>query len=233
MVSTLLFRVTVETLRKAVGAEVLAIKAAVDAGVDFLSNIDLNGTIQFPDIDLALINLSDLQVSLDTNEGSLIAQGEIIAGPSVDIQLPSWAGGEVITTPDLIKLNATGGFTDFGHLEGDVQIFVLGNFAQGNGEVTIDFNDRTLRTSGNLSILNDFIQGDVNLAATSNFDFATAGNASINFPDQFNLPDLQGGYQFVFLNDGNTSNDYVWGGVTIRQDFRDFVSFHHQFSKKR
>ena len=170
LVSTLLFRVTVETARKAIGTLVLAIGEAVDAGVDFLSNIDLNGTIQFPDIDLALINLSDLQVSLDTNEGSLIAQGEIIAGPSVDIQLPSWAGGEVITTPDLIKLNATGGFTDFGHLEGDVQIFVLGNFAQGNGEVTIDFNDRTLRTSGNLSILNDFIQGDVNLAATSNFD---------------------------------------------------------------
>ena len=238
LVSTLLFRVTVETARKAIGTLVLAIGEAVDAGVDFLSNIDLNGTIQFPDIDLALINLSDLQVSLDTNEGRLIAQGEIIAGPSVDIQLPSWAGG-TITTPDIIKLIATGGFTDFGQLEGDAQIFVLGSVGQGNGEFTIDFNDRTLITSGNLSILNDFVKADITLAPTANFDFVTSGNATINFPDigfsieipevslpfgvtipgtskQINLTNAySGSYQLVFTNDDNLSNDYVWGGARV------------------
>ena len=116
---------------------------------------------------------------------------------------------------------------------------MLGSVGQGNGEFTIDFNDRTLITSGNLSILNDFVKADITLAPTANFDFVTSGNATINFPDigfsieipevslpfgvtipgtskQINLTNAySGSYQLVFTNDDNLSNDYVWGGARV------------------
>ncbi len=111
------------------------------------------------------------------------------AGPQIDINLPSWAGGEV--SGSLIGLNLNGTI-DSSHLSASGSVSVANGLALGaSATVMDDWNDDLIEGSGDIKLLGGVVDASASFEADSDLDLTMQGSAMISlgplFPAPFSL----------------------------------------------
>jgi Ca2+-binding RTX toxin-like protein len=140
----------------------------------------------------------------------------ITAGAEINLNLPSWAGGNKRVS--LVELNASAKITS-SNLTTKGSITVLGGLMKGSGDAEVNWDKGYLSASSNFNILDGLITTQTQFLTTSNLDLYMFGEAKVKIPDH--VPFLRGtnlgsGEVYVeYTNDGNSSNDYVaaWGNT--------------------
>lgn len=96
-------------------------------------------------------------------------------------------------------------------LTGNGNLLILGGLAKGTATATLDFNRNLLTAKAELSILDGFINAQTDFTRNPNNDFVLSGAASITSPLGFIGAggSVNGKFLLEYMNDSNSSNDFV------------------------
>ncbi len=146
-------------------------------------------------------------IELDGNIGII---DSLSANKIIDISLPFPFNNVVNIPKNIWSLDVTGKI-DINSLTGIGDLSILGGLAKGRAEAKLDWNQRLLTAKTNLSVLNGFISTETNFTANSNSDIVLTGNGLIKSPNGFIGEGLSvnGKFLLEYMNDGNSSNDFV------------------------
>jgi hypothetical protein len=153
----------------------------------------------------------------------------------IDISLPFPFNSLIDGIPQHVWALDVTGQIDKNSLTGTGDLTILGGLAKGSATATLDWNQHLLSAKANLSILNGFISAKTGFIANSNSDIVLAGDASITVPTGIIGAgvSVNGKFKLQYINDNNSSNDFVATYGEIRTPFGNFdkstkVSFNGQ-----
>lgn len=215
------------------GGDVENIQAQSNATVDLTDTI-LND--QGTDIAQRLISVnssfsSSQQGSITTSEPVFIGKIDIDAGiPDLDISLPDAFGD--FDASKLISLSGDALYTsDAIVVAVDPFVIINDKVATGSGGLAIDTSSENIKADVELSLVNilDGGQGlfttDDSFSINSNLDVVIDGDVEFTIPSEIlglSIPliggdQVGGSYAFQFINDNNSSNDFVavWTEVDV------------------
>ncbi|KHG41284.1 hypothetical protein OA07_12265 [Aphanizomenon flos-aquae 2012/KM1/D3] len=187
----------------------------VEASVTFQ-----DGVLTYAEIDVRDINTqigatgAYLQTIRGVYQGGNISAftGDVVitAGAEINLNLPSWAGGN--KRGSLVKLSEGATITS-SNLRTHGKITVLGGLMTGDVEAEVNWDKKYLWAKSNFSILGGLIITKTQFLATSNLDLYMFGEAEVKWLGGTNLG--SGEVYVEYTNDGNSSNDYVaaWGNT--------------------
>ncbi|MEI3650784.1 MAG: bluetail domain-containing putative surface protein [Dolichospermum lemmermannii FEM_B0920] len=138
----------------------------------------------------------------------------ITAGAEINLNLPSWAGGN--KRGSLVDLKASATITSI-NLTANGEITVLGGLMKGTANAEVNWDKGYLWASSEFNILDGLITTNTQFLATSNLNLYMFGEANVNIPSFVPFiggTNLGSGEVYVeYTNDNNLSNDYVaaWG----------------------
>ena len=138
----------------------------------------------------------------------------ITAGAEINLNLPSWAGGNKRVS--LVDLKASATITS-SNLTANGEITVLGGLMKGMANAEVNWGKGYLWASSEFNILDGLIKTNTQFLATSNLNLYMFGEANVNIPSFVPFiggKNLGSGEVYVeYTNDNNLSNDYVaaWG----------------------
>ena len=178
----------------------------VSAAVDFITDPD-SGSLELNDLEIGVSNLNggagepiaDTGLFLQSITGTInhIAAGDpvptlftgsvtLTAGPQIDINLPSWAGGEV--KGSLIALTLTGSI-DSNHLSASGTMTVAnGLVASESATVTDNWNEGVLEGQGQCSLLGGAVTATASFKVDSELDLTLQGTATLSLGPIFPAP---------------------------------------------
>jgi Ca2+-binding RTX toxin-like protein len=206
-------------------------KVTANATVSIPSGIDVAATVLWNGSQLQYIQIgaSNLNKPIGTtgaflqsiegkyeggNTSAFTGTVGVTAGAQINLNLPSWAGGN--KRGSLVELNASATITS-SNLTANGNITVLGGLMTGNGLAEVNWGKGYLWASSNFNILDRLITTNTQFLATSNLNLYMFGEANVNIPSFVPFiggKNLGSGEVYVeYTNDNNLSNDYVaaWG----------------------
>jgi Fibronectin type III domain len=126
---------------------------------------------------------------------------------------------EVAGEFSLESLGITGKIDLFPGFKND--FLAIKGFAKAEGKFLLDWSKGILSGGANVNVMSDFLQGDINFAADTKFNFGILGELKANVPRPIpliggkNLGMVGAGFQYI--NDDTFSNDFAaaWFGVNL------------------
>jgi uncharacterized repeat protein (TIGR01451 family) len=173
-----------------------------------LEELEADGKIQTSEP----VFIGDIEISAGISDGgSISVPGFLgVSGNRVDLSKFVSIQGDVLYTSEVLALAAT------------IDLFDP-KIAKGDGTLILDSRSKTINADVNLDIFSGLITSSDQFTINSKFDVVVDGDISINVPKKigdFHVPFIGGksisaDYAFQFINDGESSNDFVafWGRV--------------------
>lgn len=162
-------------------------------------------------IDLASPNLIEF--------GGKVGITDSLTG-NIDISLPFPFNSLTDIPQHIWSLDVTGQI-DKNSLTGTGDLTILGGLAKGSATAKLDWKQKLLSANTNLSILNGFISAPTYFTTNSNSDIVLGGAASITVPTGIigAGTSIDGRFKLQYLNDNNSSNDFVASYGEIKTPF--------------
>ncbi|MFN7415313.1 MAG: LamG-like jellyroll fold domain-containing protein, partial [Dolichospermum sp.] len=212
----------IDTTNKRVTARgTLIIPSNIEIGADVIFD---SGVLTYADIKADRLNkpIGTTGAFLQSIEGqykggntsAFTGKVGITAGAQINLNLPSWAGGN--KRGSLVELNASATITS-SNLTANGDITVLGGLMRGTANAEVNWDKGYLWASSEFNILGGLIKTKTQFLATSNLNLYMFGEADVNIPSFVPFiggTNLGSGEVYVeYTNDNNLSNDYVaaWG----------------------
>jgi len=212
----------IDTTNKRVTARgTLIIPSNIEIGADVIFD---SGVLTYADIKADRLNkpIGTTGAFLQSIEGqykggntsAFTGKVGITAGAQINLNLPSWAGGN--KRGSLVELNASATITS-SNLTANGDITVLGGLMRGTANAEVNWDKGYLWASSYFNILDGLITTKTQFLATSNLNLYMFGEANVNIPSFVPFiggTNLGSGEVYVeYTNDNNLSNDYVaaWG----------------------
>ena len=206
-------------------------KVTANATVSIPSGIDVAATVLWNGSQLQYIQIgaSNLNKPIGTtgaflqsiegtyqggNTSAFTGTVGITAGAEINLNLPSWAGGNKRVS--LVDLKASATITS-SNLTANGEITVLGGLMKGTANAEVNWGKGYLWASSNFNILDGLITTNTQFLATSKLDLYMFGEAKVTMPNFVPFiggTNLGSGEVYVeYTNDNNLSNDYfaAWG----------------------
>ncbi|GAB4319948.1 MAG: hypothetical protein Kow0091_27420 [Geminocystis sp.] len=191
-----------------------------DRRYSILEGVEADGKIQTSEP----VFIGDIKIDAGVPDGGSISVPGFLGVPNNRVDLADFISikGDVLYTSEVLALAATLDLFD-------------PNIVKGDGTLILDSRSKTISADVNLDIFNGLITSSDQFTINSNFDVVIDGDISINIPKKiggFSVPfvggkSIRADYAFQFINDGNSSNDFVafWGHVPVIGTFGVEISF--------
>ncbi|GEM_PF-1968895 len=204
----------------------------IPTGIDLVAELEFSGR-DFNAIRLRAQNVNKPIVPtglfLQTIGGGVshVAQGDpepitlegdlkITGGPQLNINLPSFAGGDFHGS--LISLDVHGEI-NAEHLTANGLLKIIEGLATANGDVELNWTDGFLEAGGAFNVLGGLITANAAFRADASLNLHTTGNAIFSIPDAIPIiggyQGLSGQFVFDFTNDNSFSNDFAAAWTTF------------------